>query len=69
MEISFRMEKGYSDLKKKDRKINKNCRFFSFLPFFGKILERLIFEETFPFFIKDKLITANQSGFKLGDPA
>ena len=37
------------------------------MPIFGKILERLIFEEMFPFFIKNKLIAANQSGFKSGD--
>ena len=34
---------------------------------FGKILERLIFEEMIPFFIKNKLIAVNQSGFKPGD--
>ena len=34
------------------------------MPIFGKILERLIFEEMFPFFIENKLTAANQLGFK-----
>ena len=42
----------------------KNNRPVSLLPIFGKTLERLIFEEMFPFFIENKLIAANQSGFK-----
>ena len=53
--------------KKGDKKIYKNYRPVSLLPIFGKILERLIFEEMFPLFIENKLITANQSGFKPGD--
>ena len=53
--------------KKGDKKIYKNYRPISLLPIFGKILERLIFEEMFPFFIENKLIAANQSGFKPGD--
>ena len=39
----------------------------SLLPICGKILERLMFNEMFDFFIKNKLIiSSNQSGFKLG---
>ena len=53
--------------KKGDKQIYKNYRPVSLLPIFGKILERLIFEEMFPFFIENKLIAANQSGFKPGD--
>ena len=53
--------------KKGDKQIYKNYRPVSFLPIFGKILERLIFEEMFPFFIENKLIAANQSGFKSRD--
>ena len=53
--------------KKEDKQIYKNYRPVSLLPIFGKILERLIFEEMFPFFIENKLIAANQSGFKPGD--
>ena len=53
--------------KKGDKQIYKNYRPVSLLPIFRKILERLIFEEMFPFFIENKLIIANQSGFKPGD--
>ena len=37
------------------------------LPICGKILEGLLFNEMFNFFIEKKLISSNQSGFKLGD--
>ena len=37
------------------------------LPIFGKILERLVFEEMFPVFIKNKSIATNPPGFKPGD--
>ena len=37
------------------------------LPSCGKILERLMFNEMFNFFIGNKLISSNQSGFKPGD--
>ena len=53
--------------KKGDKQIYKNYRPVSLLPIFGKILERLIFDEIFPFFIENKLIAANESGFKSGD--
>ena len=39
----------------------------SLLPICGKILERLMFNEMFNFFIGNKLISSNQSGFKPGD--
>ena len=52
---------------KGDKQIYKNYRPVSLLPIFGKILERLTFEEMFPIFIENKLIAANQSGFKPGD--
>ena len=39
----------------------------SLLPIGGKILERLMFNEMFNFFIENKLISSNQSGFKPGD--
>ena len=38
-----------------------------FLPIFREILERLIFEEMFPFLIDNKLNTGNQSSFKSKD--
>ena len=52
--------------KKGDKQIYKNYRPISLLPIFAKILERLIFEEMFPFFIENKLIAANQPGLKRG---
>ena len=39
----------------------------SLLPICGKFLERLMFNEMFNFFIENKLISSNQSGFKPGD--
>ena len=39
----------------------------SLLPICGKIFERLLYNNMFEFFIKDSLISANQSGFKQGD--
>ena len=58
---------GVPIFKKGDKKIYKNYRPVLLLPIFGKNLERLIFEEMFPFFIENKLIAVNQSGFKSGD--
>ena len=53
--------------KKNDRQCLENYRPVSLLPICGKILERLIFDEIFPFFIKKGLILPNQPGFKSGD--
>ena len=65
------MEKGersaYSQDKKNDRQCLEYYRPISLLPVCGKILESLIFDEIFPFFIKIDLISQNQSGFKPGD--
>ena len=33
----------------------------------GKVLERLLFNKLFKFFIENKLISSNQSGFKPDD--
>ena len=52
---------------KNDRQCLENYRPVSLLPVCGKILERLIFNEIFPFFIKNGLILQNQSSFKPGD--
>ena len=53
---------------KRDDKPNvKNYRPVSLLPIFGKVFERLIYNEMFSFFIENDLISANQSGFKQGD--
>ena len=44
-----------------------NYRPVSMLPICGKIFERLFFNEMFWFFLKNKLLTPHQSGFKSGD--
>ena len=41
----------------------KNYRRVSLFPICGKIFERLIFNEMFRFFLDNKLIKTNQSGF------
>ena len=53
--------------KKGDKQCLKNYRPVSLLPICGIILERLIFNEMFRFFIENNLISSNQSGFKPGD--
>ena len=53
--------------KKGDKQMLQNYRPVSLLPICGKILERLIFNEMFKFFIENKLISSSQSGFKPGD--
>ena len=45
----------------------ENHRQVSLLPICGKILERFMCNEMFNFFIENKLISSNQSGFKPGD--
>ena len=53
--------------KKNNRPRLENYHSVSLLPICGKILEHLIFNEMFPFFIKNGLILQNQSGFKPED--
>ena len=53
--------------KKGNKQCLKNYRPVSLLPICGKILERLIFNEMFRFFVENNLISSNQSGFKPGD--
>ena len=53
--------------KKGDTQTLDSYRPVSLLPICGKILERLLFNEMFNFFIENKLISSNQSGFKPGD--
>ena len=54
--------------KKGDKQMLQNYRPVSLLPICGKILERLMFNEMFEFFIENKLISSSQSGFKPGNP-
>ena len=53
--------------KKGDKQTLENYRPVSLLPICGKILERLMFNEMFNFFIENKRISRNHSGIKLGD--
>ena len=53
--------------KKGDKHALENSRPLSLLPICGKILEGLMFKEMFNFFIENKLISSNQSGFKPSD--
>ena len=53
--------------KKGDKQALKNFRPVSLLPICGKILERLIFNKMFNFFIENKLISSNHSGFTPGN--
>ena len=53
--------------KKGDKQTLKGYRRVSLLPICGKVLERLLFNEMFKFFIENKLVSFNQSGFKPGD--
>ena len=52
---------------KNDKQLLKNYRPISLLPIYSKVLERLLFNSIFEFFIQNNLITPNQSGFKTGD--
>ena len=53
--------------KKGDKQLVKNCRPISLLPITGKIFERLLYNQMFEFFIRNYLISQNQSDFKQGD--
>ena len=57
----------FSVRKEGDKQTLKNSRSVSLIPICGKILEGLIFNEMFEFFIENKLIFSSQSGFKPGD--
>ena len=50
--------------KKGDKQVLRNYRPVSLLPICGKIFERLIYNNLYEFFIKNDLISSNQSGFK-----
>ena len=50
--------------KKNDKRLKENYRPISLLPICGKILEQLIYNKMFEFFIHNELISLSQSGFK-----
>ena len=53
--------------KKGDKQLLKNYRPISLLPIFGKIFERIIYNNIFEYLTTTKLLLDNQSGFKPGD--
>ena len=53
--------------KKGHKKCLNNYRLVPLVPIWGKIFERLIFNEMFRFLIENNLFFSNQSGFKPGD--
>ena len=53
--------------KKNDKRSIKNYRPVSLLPIFGKVFERLLYNQMYSFFIENNLISLNQSGFWQGD--
>ena len=54
-------------LKKNEKQLLKNYPPISLLPICRKVLERLLYNSMFEFFIQNNLITPNQSDFKTGD--
>ena len=54
--------------KKGDKQLLKNYRPIPLLPITGKTFERLLYNQMFEFFIKNDLISQNQSGFKPAMP-
>ena len=64
------MEKGniVPIYKRDDKQFLRNYRPVSLVPACGKILEKAIFDKMFQFFINNKPIAKNQSGFKPRDP-
>ena len=53
--------------KKDSKQLLKNYRPISLLPVFGKIFEKLLFNNLYPYLIQNKLISERQSGFKKND--
>ena len=53
--------------KKNSRQLKSNYRPISLLPICGKIFEKIIFNHMYSFFVSNKLISKNQSGFRPGD--
>ena len=53
--------------KKESKNLIKNYRPISLLPIFGKIFEKVIFNNLFAYFQENKFLSDNQSGFRSGD--
>ena len=54
--------------KKNDKQLVNNYRPISLLPIFGKIFEKVIFNQIHSFLLEEKLLNQNQSGFRPSDP-
>ena len=53
--------------KKENKSLLKNYRPISLLPIFGKIFEKIIFNNLFSYFENNKFLSDRQSGFRNGD--
>ena len=53
--------------KKESKNLIKNYRPISLLPIFGKIFEKIIFNNLYEFFRENNLLSQHQSGFREGD--
>ena len=52
---------------KNDKQLVNNYRPISLLPIFGKIFEKIIFNQIYIFLLEEKLLNQNQSGFRPSD--
>ena len=53
--------------KKESKNLRKSYRPISLLPIFGKIFEKVIYNNLFKYFQVNKFLSDNQSGFRSGD--
>ena len=53
--------------KKESKNLTKNYRPISLLPIFGKVFEKVIYNNLFGYFQVNKFISDKQSGFRSGD--
>ena len=67
LSLLWKMAKVVPAHKKNDERSIKNYRPVSLLPIFGKIFERLLYDQMYSFFIENILISLDQSGFHQGD--
>ena len=62
------MEPFYISFQKKEEKnLVKNYRPISLLPIFGKVFEKILYNNLFSYLKENDLIVKNQSGFLPGD--
>ena len=57
----------YSCTQKNDKQPVNNYRPISLFPIFGKIFEKVIFNQIYSFLLEEKLLTQNQAGFRPSD--